>query len=400
MNNFIALVAIQGANALFPLLAFPLIMHHTGDGVFANLVTGEAWAILVMAFCLLGFDISGIKKIHSGDVGDVRNIFSLISVSRIVVFVLIFFISLFFNESAWFDYYIGFLLIPFGTILQSLYYFQANGSNNIPAFIIVPLRVIALLVIVACCFFDANPIIFSYVIGGSYLISGIICFSFIYKKIGFNNDVFNFYKIYCFIKKDLYTFLGNISVVFYRGLNVIIFSHFSSSTELVASYAMAEKFVKIVQSAVLPISNFFFPKTIKKIIEQEKINSIKIIWKDTRIQLVIVAILVFLIDVALILMKIKFPFVLKKEVIDLFLLMSLTPLFGVASFMVGFVGLNALSYERVFAKIVAVVGIFSILMVLFASIESNAWGVAVIYFLSEVMILVLSFIYLWNKVGR
>ena len=52
LTNGLALVAIQGANALFPLLVFPFLLTVLGKDAFAELVVAEAMAFYVLTVCL------------------------------------------------------------------------------------------------------------------------------------------------------------------------------------------------------------------------------------------------------------------------------------------------------------------------------------------------------------
>lgn len=61
--NALSLVAIQGANALLPLLAFPYLFGVLEQGAFARLVVAEALAFYVLTVCLYSFDISGVQII-------------------------------------------------------------------------------------------------------------------------------------------------------------------------------------------------------------------------------------------------------------------------------------------------------------------------------------------------
>ncbi|HEP8304963.1 TPA: hypothetical protein VDT78_006462, partial [Pseudomonas aeruginosa] len=61
--NALSLVAIQGANALLPLLAFPYLFGVLEQGAFARLVVAEALAFYVLTVCLYSFDISGVQVI-------------------------------------------------------------------------------------------------------------------------------------------------------------------------------------------------------------------------------------------------------------------------------------------------------------------------------------------------
>ena len=88
-------------------------------------------------------------------------------------------------------------------------------------------------------------------------------------------------------------FLGNISVLLFKDLNILIIKLITNSDIAISSYSISEKIIKSIQATTRPLNQFFFPKSLRLIknIKRPNIKSFMILGKPTIIQLVFLSII-------------------------------------------------------------------------------------------------------------
>lgn len=399
--NALSLVAIQGANALFPLLVFPYLLVVLGKDAFANLVVAEAVAFYVLTICLYSFDTSGVQAIiesrkHGGLEREAACFFNMLG-ARLVLFlvsavVLLSISALVFGAKA--EVLAIWLIFVLGMILQSNFYFQAIERNFALAACITVSRFGAVGAIYLLVHDAADLVAASVILAGSFLISGVVAFLIAMHHFGARSLRFiSRREIALNLIDGRHLFFGNISVTLFRGANVLILSGLSNSAA-VATYALAEKIIKSIQALARPLNQVFAPKAIKAwslLDEKEKKPEVarSLIWRSTRTQ-VLMMLVILPLAVSAIWVGHEFGFLpgLGGETVVLIALMAPAVMFGVANAMFGAVGLNLLSAQSYFATAVFVVGACIFVLSLVLSHFFNAFGAASAFVLAELFLLV------------
>lgn len=398
--NGLSLAAIQGANAIFPLLVYPFLLTRMGSIAFSELVTTESLALILLVVSLYSFDTTGVQSIidarKSGDerleaeyffniLGArlvlfiaasllVMGIYALISHGKVMVFV------------AW----LGFVL---GTILQCNYYFQATESNLRLATFVLISRLISAVLVYSCISNQDDLLKSSIILGCSFLFSGVAAYTtiaFHFRKVEIRAA--NVSTIISMLIQGRHLFLGNISVVLFRSANVLILARVANSTA-VSSYALAEKVIKCLQALARPVSQFYETKAVKAwfLYDPEKrstASALRLIWKSTRIQIFLMLVIVPL-SISLIYLGNERGLLpgFDNQSFMLIYLMSPAVLFGVANSMFGVIGLNLISAQRYFSRAVFSVGIIIFLCSIIASSIFAATGAAYAYLFAEILLL-------------
>lgn len=405
INGF-SLMAIQGANALFPLLVFPFLLGALGTDAFSTLVVAEAVAFYVLTVCLYSFDTSGVQYIleakrDGGHKAEARCFFNILGVR-----VFLFFISAlplgaiyYFCAGESFSVFLVWLFFALGMVLQSNYYFQAIERNwPLAAFVIVS-RVIALL---SVYFFVKNAedlLLASLILVGSFLASGGAAFFSLIKKFGFSElKAFSFKSVVPLLSEGKHIFVGNASVALFRGANVLILAGISNASA-VSAYSLAEKVIKSIQALARPLNQLFMPKAIRAwnmLVEDKKtkLEAFRIIWKHTRVQ-VFLMLLVLPVGGVFIYVAHLFEYLVgfSDHAIFLIALMAPAVVFGVANAMFGAVGLSLIGAQAYFAKAVFCVGVTVFLLSIVASYFFGATGAAFSFVIAEAFLLIS---FLWN----
>lgn len=399
--NALSLVAIQGANALFPLLVFPYLLVVLGKDAFADLVVAEAVAFYVLTICLYSFDTSGVQAIiesrkHGSLEHEAACFFNILG-ARLVLFLVSAFVllgvsALVFGAKA--EILAIWLIFVLGMILQSNFYFQAIERNLALAACITVSRFGAVGAIYLLVHDAAGLVAASVILAGSFLISGVVAFLIVMHHFGVGLlRVIGWREIVLNIMDGRHLFFGNISVTLFRGANVLILSGLSNSAA-VAAYALAEKIIKSIQALARPLNQVFAPKAIKAwslLDENEKKPEVarSLIWRSTRTQ-VLMMLVILPLAVSAIWAGHESGLLpgLGGETVALIALMAPAVMFGVANAMFGAVGLNLLSAQSYFAKAVFVVGGCIFVLSLVLSHFFNAFGAASAFVLAELFLLI------------
>ena len=297
--NIISLAAIHGSNALFPLLIFPYLFLVLDVKEFSAIVVTESIALYILAVCLYSFDITGIKDIvhciSKNDTHGVRQIFWTIFFVRMVLFTSVSCFTLVYCYVFFNSYFIQMLLwlmYPLGMILQANYFFQATENNVNLSVMVFLSRVFASILIYTIIDHTDMGLLSTSLIAGSFLLSGIMSFSYILYSMGVKWSYFKFGETGSYLRGGLEVFIGNFSVALFRGSNVLILSAVSNPNA-VSGYSIAEKLIKSLQALSRPLSELAFPKIAKDI---GRLKGIKkpstIVWQHTKYQMYIMLFLI------------------------------------------------------------------------------------------------------------
>ncbi|MEX5340048.1 oligosaccharide flippase family protein [Pseudomonas sp. I2] len=399
--NALSLVAIQGANALFPLFVFPYLLVVLGKDAFASLVVAEAVAFYVLTICLYSFDTSGVQAIiesrkHGRPENEAACFFNMLG-ARLVLF----FVSAIMLISgsalvpgAKTELLAIWLIFVLGMILQSNFYFQAIERNFALAVSITTSRFAAVGAIYLLVHDAADLVVACVILAGSFLASGVVAIIIVMRHFGISSLRFiSRREIALNLVEGRHLFFGNLSVTLFRGANVLILSALSDAAA-VAAYALSEKIIKSIQALARPLNQVFAPKAVKAwslLDEKEKRPEMarSLIWRSTRLQLLMMLVLLPL-TVGAIWAGHEFGFLpgFEGETVLLIALMAPAVMFGVANAMFGAVGLNLLNAQAYFASAVFLVGACIFVLSLVLSHVFNAFGAASAFVLAELFLLI------------
>lgn len=398
--NFIALLSIQASNALVPIFIFPYALKVLGDEPYAKLATTEAIMIAALCLVLYSFEIDGVAQITKLDFREekakVSRIFSNIFLVRFSIFVFCLIaagVSRPFLETTTSDLLFLWLLVPFSYILQSNFFFQAAERNIFIAVVTTISRLGAALLIFELVTEPSDVTLIPTIIGLSYLTAALLSFFYAKKYFGIKIIPTTVLEGISLLRYGWHVFIGNISVVLYRDLNVIFLGFVHADPTAVAAYSVSEKIVKGVQAAIRPLNQIVFPKVIRKVSSFECPNreTLSIILKYTWPQLVAVTI-TLLIIVAFCIGVFDFAVanIIKSDssykILILSALMLPSIYFGIANFMFGVVGLNYLNKRVYLYRAILLTGVISMISCLFLGREFGGVGAALTFTFSEAIL--------------
>jgi len=394
LTNLISLAGIHGSNALFPLVVFPYLFLMLNENEFSVIVVSESIVLYILAICLYSFDISGVKdivaNIQNKKLDKVGEIYWSIFLVRILIFfplsALVLFIAFVFFETHLYIILLW-LMFPLGMILQSNYYFQATETNIKLSLLIFIARVSSCILIYIFIKESGSSLMATGFLAGSFMASGLASIGYVIYSLGVKRDYFKFDNIMTELKKGRAIFIGNFSVSLFRGSNILILSVVSNPLA-VSIYSLAEKIVKSLQALSRPLNELAFPKIVKGINSSNvKSDAPKIIWNNTRHQILIMLLLipVFIGGLHLILYYNVWD-KLDTYIVNLITIMVFAIFFGIANFMYGSVGLNVLGFHRYYALAISAAGAISLLSSVALSYAFHEIGASVSFVLGEALL--------------
>lgn len=398
--NVLSLAAIQGANALFPLLVFPYLLVVLGKDEFASLVVAEAIAFYMLTVCLYSFDTAGVQLIVDARLdssgGAESKCFVNILAARVLLFIVatlacVGLLSIFSTIDL--VMVVVWAMFAFGTVLQSNYYFQAIESNFVLASFVIVSRFTAVICVYLLVKGEDDALLASVILAGSYMVSGFSSLVFLSRRFRFSVvELISVSEVVELIWKGRHIFIGNLSVALFRGANVLILAWVSTSTA-VSIYALAEKVIKSVQALTRPLNQLQTPKVFRGwagLPEEYKshLNAFRLIWKYSRIQIILMAIVLpLMVAFAHVLSAMGMLPGFESDVVVLISWMSPAVIFGVANSMFGSVGLSVIGRQSYFAKSVLVVGGGAFIISLLFSSIWGASGAGVAFVMAEILLL-------------
>ncbi|MCS3831906.1 PST family polysaccharide transporter [Aeromonas veronii] len=389
-RQHIGLAMIQGGNALFPLLAFPIIYSSIGAERFSQIVFSESVVMILFSLVIYSFDVTGVRDIKkSVDASSKGKIFFDIFWFRL-------FISIFLTAALLLLYFtfnldlylllVLWMLLPIGYAFQSNYFYLANNDNQVLGTIVVGVRSISLLFIVFFLDGSSENEVITLCLSSSFLISGLI--SFLYCVI-FKVDRFLFISrkdVLSMMKDGFPILVSNISVGLFRGSNVIILSVLSTSGA-VSLYSMAEKFIKATQALMTPLNQLGLARFSEKYGVSDKTLR-ALLWSCTRNQILISSLFVSIIIISLSVVSFWGHSIYQDlwNICLIYILMSPATIFGILSYMYGMVGMNIIGLKKQFSYCVLSAGFISVMLSSLTVIYFAQYSAAASYLCGEMIL--------------
>ncbi|OYQ39026.1 hypothetical protein CHU94_16565 [Rhodoferax sp. TH121] len=397
-KNLVALTAIQASNAALPLLIFPYVLAVVGADLYANIVLTEAIAMLVVAVVLYSFEIDGVRQVVgldvSSDGGRISRVFSGILGIRMLLFLMTSPIALFL---AWaidpqlLPLMICWLLLPLSYVLQPGWLCQGLQDNAFLAVTVVGARLTA--VVILFFFLDkGNYLLVPLAVAGFFLVGVVLALIYSMRRFRIHVEWLTWVELSQMLSSGKYMFASNLSVAFYRDVNVLILGGLGGSSEAIASYSMAEKIIKMAQAAIRPINQVYLPKVLfltKGVMYPSRVMLGKIM-ALTWPQVAILASVFFGAAIFYGCAESRLSWLQRLEnrgeILFLVSVMTFAAFAGVANYMLGMVGLSSLGASKFFFRAVLFVGVCNLAMASLAILLFAQLGAAISFVVAEMLL--------------
>lgn len=399
--NFASLTTIQVSNAVLPLVIFPYTLAMVGPELYSKIVLSEALCLFLLTVVLFSFEVDGVAQVVGlglrRNAEELSHLFSSVLYLRLLLFAIgapLVILSAWLLDRELLPLVLGWALVPLSYAIQPNWFFQGMEHNAPVAALILVSRVVAVGLILATVHTPADYILVPFAIGILYLAGAVGGVLYAMHRFGIR-----FVKVQsAHLKQMLWSgkeiFFGNLSVIAYRDANVLILGFLGASDAGIASYSMAEKFVKAIQAAARPLNQIYFPKALR-LAQAASAPTKKIFWDLLRLTLPQIGVLatgvLFLVAVSVGIGE-RVPQLRRIEnadqIIFLVILMSGATFFGVSNFMFGSAGLNALGERRYLLQALIGTGLLNLILTSMLVVLTGVLGAAIGFILAEALLFI------------
>ena len=288
-ENFFSLFSIQIFNYILPLVTFPYLLRVLGLEYFGLVTFIQSIVLYFNSFTSYGFKLTGTDLIakNSSDPKKVNRIFNaivgtkvLLMLISLVIIVILCLIIPRFNEN------FGLIMIAsiflFGHVLFPLWFFQGmQNMKFIATFNVVAKSIFTILVFLLVKEQADYPLVI--ILNSlSFLIGGLVSFSFAVKKFKLKLGIPRISEIIEQIKDGFLVFISSFSVQLFTTINFILVGIVLGNFAL-GLYSVAYKIFSPLAGLSAPFNRSVFPK-LSKLYQEKKdfksyaISSFKIIW--------------------------------------------------------------------------------------------------------------------------
>ncbi|WP_417662478.1 oligosaccharide flippase family protein [Pseudomonas sp.] len=395
-KNLLGLVAIQGANSVLPLLIFPFLLATLGESSYAAVVVTEAVALLGLCIVIYSFDVDAVPKAikckENNNFYGLGEIFFSVLYARSLIFIVVLCFTwilnfLIFNMNWYFV--IGWGAMIYGSVLQSLWFYQAIEQNVVAAIAVIFSRLASVALIFYFVISPEDSELSVLIIGVGYLLSGFFLLFYATSKFPARSFKVKFTSVFELLSSGRHIFTGNISVVLFRGSSVVILSLFATDSA-VSLYSLAEKFTKCIQAIIRPLNQFSYPRLLREFEGDRRLinKSFFTVLSHTKYQLWILLGIVLFFMFFMVFWGGRYLSGITD--FELYLLVQAVLLvsvfFGVCNFMFGTAGLNNLGFERYYSLLIVGVGVTSVVVCMMLSSLFGALGAAIAFSLGEFLL--------------
>ena len=263
VKNYLALLFIQGANFILPLIILPYLVRVLGSEKFGLVMIAQSVALFLTIIVDFGFNISATKEVAylKNDKEKLSQFYWNIVFVKLILIIITFIILLgmtFFINKFKLDPLV--YLFSFGLVLgQAIFptwFFQGIEKMQVITFVTVGAKLFFTLSLFFVVF---NPDDYLYVPifnGLGFIISGLFGFIFSLQYVKFISP--KLLQIKDIIKNSSSLFFSNLAVSFYTSSNVIILGFFAGDS-IAGIYSSMEKLILAIKSIYTPVYQAIFP---------------------------------------------------------------------------------------------------------------------------------------------
>lgn len=396
-GNYVALLFIQGANILLPLLTLPYLIRTIGTEYFGLVMIAQAIGVFLTIIVDFGFNISATREVSllrenrdklSQLYWNVFYIkFTLVLIAFIIIILLVTTIPRFKAESLVYILSFGMVL---GHAIFPTWFFQGIEKMKVITFI----NVLAKILFTASVFiFILNPMDYQLVPlfnGGGFILAGIIGFIYSLRYVDFKKP--DYQEIRILLKDTSSLFVSNFATSLYTSGNTFILGMLGGDA-IAGIYSSMEKLVLAIKNVFVPLYQAIFPWLSTK--EPEKMKSF------VKKMSIPVALIGSIIAVTMIFIaKPLLHFIYDDPKIDsfsiVFQILALIALFSALNMLLVSLYFPAIKYykKRMYALVAG--GLFNLSMALIAGYYYGIYGVAIAAVSTEFFILIVAY-YFFNK---
>jgi len=389
LNNMASLFVLQGANYLLPLITIPYLVRVLGPDNFGRISFAQAFIQYFVVLTDYGFNLSATREvaIRRNDPERLSSLFSAVMVVKtgfmgvgfILLLLIIALVPIFKRD--WPLYVIVYLAAVLGNVILPVWLFQGLERMRSMISIIIISRFVGIVLIFAYVRSSGEYLLAAALQSSSLILAGILAFTIIPRIEKLHLVCPTLTELRYVLSDGWHIFLGTASVCLFTNSNVFVLGLITNPTS-VGYFSAAEKLVRAVTGLTIPIAQAVYPH-IAALASNSRDAAYVFIRRLIRIQgifTLVLSLLLFLFADPCVTLLFGNQF---KASIALVKWMALLPfIIGLNNILGTQVMLN-FGMQKIFGRILIVVGILSIGLMIPMTIWLDAEGVAITIFIAE-----------------
>jgi len=389
LNNMASLFVLQGANYLLPLITIPYLVRVLGPDNFGRISFAQAFIQYFVVLTDYGFNLSATREvaIRRNDPERLSSLFSAVMVIKtgfmgvgfILLLLIIALVPIFKRD--WPLYVIVYLAAVLGNVILPVWLFQGLERMRSMISIIIISRFVGIVLIFAYVRSSGEYLLAAALQSSSLILAGILAFTIIPRIEKLHLVCPTLTELRYVLSDGWHIFLGTASVCLFTNSNVFVLGLITNPTS-VGYFSAAEKLVRAVTGLTIPIAQAVYPH-IAALASNSRDAAYVFIRRLIRIQgifTLVLSLLLFLFADPCVTLLFGNQF---KASIALVKWMALLPfIIGLNNILGTQVMLN-FGMQKIFGRILIVVGILSIGLMIPMTIWLDAEGVAITIFIAE-----------------
>ncbi len=358
ISNIFSLAAVQGANALLPLVIYPVTLIRLGADPYGLMVQAEALSLFLLTLVLYSFEVTGVAAVVHLDTSQGKQqlsaLLSRILAARLVLFCLgvpVLCLAALGINSALLPIVAAWCLVPLSFALSPNWLFQGLQDNSALAVSNVVSRGLAMALVLTFVTTPDDIILVPIIIGNCYLAGALVSLAVGMHKHRLRFVAPSWAEIIALLRNGRHVFLGNLSTIVYKDINTLLLGILGASSGAIAAYSMAEKLAKALQAVIRPLNQHYFPRAIQQADRAAPRRAVLLrMLRLSAIQQAVLAVMILSAGAVFVVFGQRILMAIGGEsflpAIPLFFFMSLATLIGVANFMLGTAGLNSMGETK------------------------------------------------------
>lgn len=405
IESVLSLSTLNMLNMLLPLLTMPYILPIVGPvkyGIYSYVYTVVQYLLL---FSCYGFAFSATKQIarKRDDLVAVSKIYSDVTYTKLLLafvgILLGFILSPFLFKSEELLIFIWGIGIVIGDVFNPSWLYQGMEKMRYITYV----NVLSKLLFTVLIFFVVDTAEdYRYIIllnSFGFLLAGVVSTCIAYKQFGVRILRPSFIGIKQQLRDGAALFGSTISIELYKNSNVLILKFFLGDY-YVGIYSVAEKLIKGIRGAATPISQALYPFFGRKFAKGTMSENIHSLYRTS--YYIGALLLSFVVITVVFAHPISMLFGGEEytDTVPLMYIMSPVILLGGLNYVLGFVGMVNLGYQRNFFYFVMLSGIISLVFLLTTVKIWGMYAAAVAMTLSELVLFINCVVFIYLKLKK
>ena len=401
VKNYVALLFIQGANFILPLIILPYLVRVLGSEKYGLVMIAQSVALFLTIVVDFGFNISATKEVAS--IKDDKeklsqfywNIvfikFVLIIVTFIILLGMTYFIDKFKLDPLVYLFSFGLVI---GQAIFPTWFFQGIQKMQVITIVTVGAKLFFTLSLFFVVFGPEDYVYVPIFNGLGFIISGLFGFIFSLQYVKFISP--KLMQVKEIIKSSSSLFYSNLAVSFYTSSNTIILGFFAGDS-IAGIYSSMEKLILAIKSMYAPLYQAIFPNLSSKPHKQVRIFIDKI-----RIPIgifgVLISTIIFFGSKTILTFAFNDPIITSYSIVFQFL--GLISIFSSLNMLYVTLYFPSINQYKTRMKILISGGFFNLIIALVLVQFFAIYGVAFSAVTTELFVLILSMYYYYKKINK